>query len=351
MADTTVAQIAAKGVDAAGKHVLTVYAKRPPLYAVYRTEERVVIQFADSDVEQDKQRTALATLNPLRGQINGLIDGWRSSKKEHLRADASRYDAQVADALVVALEKDVEGARSILELVKSDIVDKRTSWARLQYLITSTVAVLFFILLFILLHWCLRSSLPDAGRDLLIGAAAGSVGAFFSIALGIRSRTVLTDLHFWDNTADAVLRVIIGFIGGALLVALLESKLVTLSLEGARVDGNGGAPWLFILLAGFVAGFSERLVPDILAKATVGANKPAGAVKTSPQPAALVGTGSTTPLNKDFDSQREEDTDGEGEVDSCLCGSEVHDHEITPDTELPAASGGVAAPRAAAPTG
>jgi hypothetical protein len=318
------------------------------LYAVYRTPERVVIQFADDDVEQDRQRAALATLSPVRGQINGLIDGWRSSKKKHLQSDASRYDAQVADALVVALENDVGDARAILDAIKSNIFDKRTSWARLQYLITSTCAAVFFIFLLCLLNWLLRSLLPDGATNLFLGAAAGSAGAFFSIALGVRTRTVLTDLHFWDNTVDAVLRVIIGCIGGALLVAFLQSKLAVVVLDAAPVDDKMTASWAFILLAGFIAGFSERLVPDILAKATAEVDKPAALVKASGRTeTAAWPAASAAAFGKNFDAEGENESDSESDTDSCLCGNDVHDHEITPDTELPPASGGVAAPRAA----
>jgi hypothetical protein len=52
--------------------ILCVYAKVwPPRYAVYRTQNRTVVQYADDSKAADEQRKKMASLNGLRMQING----------------------------------------------------------------------------------------------------------------------------------------------------------------------------------------------------------------------------------------------------------------------------------------
>src|SRR4249920_3911932 len=102
MSDVLVAEVKDQGLDAAGVRITSVYVRQAPHYAIYRTDERVMVHFADAEAEAKRQSATLAPLNPLRGDINGLIDGWRSSKKARLQARAKRYDRRVADALGMA---------------------------------------------------------------------------------------------------------------------------------------------------------------------------------------------------------------------------------------------------------
>jgi hypothetical protein len=121
--------------DANGLKVKSIYARFDPRYAVYRTEERVTIQFADDPVRESEQREKVARLSPLRGEINGLVDGWRTHKRKRFQSAALRYDRRVADTLIVALEGDVESALLILPQIRDDVVAERKSYARFMYLV------------------------------------------------------------------------------------------------------------------------------------------------------------------------------------------------------------------------
>ena len=69
-----VADIIKGGKDLTGAEIETVYSKVNATYAVYRTAERVMVQYADEERLGAEQRLALSPLNPIRGEINGLID-------------------------------------------------------------------------------------------------------------------------------------------------------------------------------------------------------------------------------------------------------------------------------------
>jgi hypothetical protein len=347
----TVADLTLAGTDATGAEVTTIYAKNPPLYAVYRTKERVLVQFADDPAKAGVQRTALASLNPLRGEINGLVDGWRASKQEALRFKAVSYDRRSADALVMALEGDVHDAGLLLGEIKQDLLDERTARARVDYLLAACAVLLAALLVAWAAGRAALSNIHPGDSTLYpaiwIGAGAGAIGAFFSIAVGLRARTVLTDLHKTENSCDAGLRMTIGYIAAAILISLLGSGLVHLSLGTAPIDLTAPPPasdtsgwWMKVLVVGFVAGFSERMVPDILAKATGLAGPPAPSTSErlagAPVSPGAKAMANTPPLPVQPPS--------DDEADSCLCDAPVSDHESTHDADLPAASGGVAAP-------
>jgi hypothetical protein len=94
--------------------------------------------------------------------------------------------------------------------------------------------------------------------------------------LRFSNRTVLTNLHRRDNLADAALRILIGIVAAGVLVLMLGSKLLpSFKIGDAGISGTD-ISWQTVLVVGFVAGFLERLVPDLLQQtATTQANKAA----------------------------------------------------------------------------
>ena len=372
--------------DDAGYVIIDIYARKPPDYAVFSNEQRVAIQFADRADKAAEQRKMMSGLNPLRGEINGLIDGWRyAGEHSGRRRKAQRYDRRVADSLIAALEGDVAGGIGLLTRIKQDIVDERTANARLLYVAAAlgmggaAVAVIALFRTVV--------PLPEVAGDLFAASVAGAFGAFFSIALAMRNRTVLLDLLWLANMLDALLRMVIGLVAAAVLMAMVDARLVNVSFgdlqsspanarvsqqlpaaaqanqpqaaqpqaAGAPADATpldrtavaGKAPipggtWLQILLIGFIAGFSERFVPDLLAKATVTAMPPVPPAAPGERQAARDRDKPEmdTP-GQDDEADHGGTEDPEARAEEAPGGPGLSDDEATPDTSLPAASGGV----------
>jgi hypothetical protein len=276
-----VADIRLEKKDFMGEPIEAIYSKVSRTYAVYGTPKRVMVQFADDDDLGAEQRRALSPLHPLRGEINGLLDVWRHDGGPRACDNQTRvriFDRRTADALTVALQGDQAHARTLLEEVKADILEEQMSMGRVNYLLTATFCAVSVFLAFVLLSVAdSRGAVhPTVGsfialNKIWLAAGFGSLGALFSIALGIRSREVRPDLQRRDNILDAILRIMIGVVSAIVLFSLLRSQLVSLGFGGDRIDfavGNGTAVHLAIIVA-FVAGFSERLVGNYLTRATL----------------------------------------------------------------------------------
>ncbi len=359
-----VADLKAGELDSAGVPVLHLYARKAPDYAVYQTSQRVAVHFADAIEKSNEQRKVMAQLAPLRGELNGLIDGWREAPDEwrllgfirlkngvKLRKRAERYDRRVSDGLTVALEGDLTGAGAVLQEIKEDVLAERVGLSRFEYLLTAVAVAAVFIFISSVIAFIAERSACTVGRsplcfnnanDLWRGAMAGALGSFFSIALAIRGRTVLTDLLRTNNLMDAALRVAIGITAGFVLVALVLSKFVHLSFGDSSGDYVTD---LSIAITGFVAGFAERLVPDLLATATANAGekpvlrRPESTLVAKPDPAAATAAADT----KQPTAAAEEDPASfHSNEDGCVADVELTDEEMTPDDALPAASGGIA---------
>ncbi|MBV9842765.1 MAG: hypothetical protein JOY99_14725 [Sphingomonadaceae bacterium] len=363
--------------DKNGQPVVCVYVINPPIYAIYRTRLRVMIEFADAAQVAAEQRTRLAPLAPLRGQISGLIDGWHDNARKDLKARADHLDRRVADALTIALEGDVPSAAVLLTEIRDEIIDDRKSKARVLYLlaavITSTMLALAVLASYAsgfgphcvvtASHHPARALVlcpSDPAAGLLNGAGGGILGAFFSIAIGLRSRSILTDFHWVDNASDAVLRVVVGVISAILITCLIGAHMVAGLAFGpmnATAAAAAGDPLMVSFVFGFLAGFSERLIPDLLAKTTVIASTPGAPPSgdaaatiavvnkiSGTQPlianAAAMKTGNAAPAAAPADGA----ADAEADADSCLCDAPpVTGETVTADVDLPVAVGGVSA--------
>ena len=295
MCGATVADIVKGKKDLTGAKILCVYAKIRGRYAVYRTGQRVMIQHADDQDLGAEQRAAIAPLNPLRGQINGLIDGWRQNSNENVSAKAALFDRRVADALVLGLQGHVDHAELHLREIKADVLEERTSPARVNYIVVAATTAMVVILMAsiatsILLSFSHEYS-PGVG-SLLLGTGAGALGALFSTGIAMRTRAILTDLQPAENRADAAVRIGIGAMAGTVLVGLIVTGDVSLTLGDTHIPGTEGDGWIAMAVAGFAAGFLERLVPGLLEGAAIaGRDRSATNPLAGGLPASAVGAG------------------------------------------------------------
>ena len=251
--------------DSRGLKITQIYAVQTGDYAIYQAGE-VMVQVADDTVRAQVLKKSILPLSSTRAEINMLLGGL---------ACREVGDRQLAYALQLALDNDLEGAKATAASLKATLVAQRAARGRFQYLKWSYGAAALLIgLLFGASRFYPE---PTASTDFLLAAKAGLVGAAFSIALAIRGRTVALDTDLLDNVTDGTLRLVTGVVSAGVLLLLLGSGIIpSLKIGDAELKA-GALTWQMVLLVGFVGGFLERLVPDLLDKRTGQSNSNAGA--------------------------------------------------------------------------
>lgn len=347
MAISRVEDITKGAMDSTGLEILAVYAKVTGRYAVYRTSDQVMIQFADDDSEGVNQRAALTPLASLRSEVSAMIHALRCEGSAHQLGKAEEFDRRVGYALATALQGDIQSAQAELLLVRTQMDEDRASDIRTRHLVyaAGATAGMILIAMFLSSRWFETAFAQGISPSYWNAAGVGALGAFFSISLQIRSRQVPIDLQPWDNFTDAVLRIFVGAASAILLVALLSAELVNLSVGGkALMQGTHGP-----IIVAFAAGFAERLVADFLSGLSLSgraAPPVAGTVRLPPRGAdETTVAGATTGASGAAESTADAAATQLGQADSELL-DEPDEGEIeTPggDDERQEASGSGAA--------
>ncbi len=254
-------------LDGRGFEIERIYALRSKEYAVYWADG-IGVQFADDPELEKEQRKRVLAIGEARADLASLLMGWKPERRKV-------YDYKIALALQLALDDETVAAQKTIDSARADVLNERAAAGRLQYLASAAASCVVLGLLL----WAIRALAPKSLEDFWFAGQAGLAGAAFSIVLAIKSRTVALDTDLTGNASDGLLRLAIGMISGGFLLLLLESGALPKIVFGAADLSAASLTLQLIVVLGFIAGFMERMVPDLLDKAQ---SQPTGAPAQPP---------------------------------------------------------------------
>ena len=220
-------------------------------YVVYRTKNAIRIDFDD-----DCQSLSEFTSNHYKlGVQLARIYSWLPESLSW----SEPINRQIARAIVVNVQGRADDAEKMLDHAEVRIIKLKTIQGRLEYTISSFIVVFaLWLLLIIFQHPCLQSNAIYAAV-----ALCGAIGGVLSVTLGYASLEIDTDANKWTNCLIGASRILIS-VAAALFIYFAISSEVALAFLGKMKSLDG------IYLAAMTAGFSERLVPNIMANVSHG---------------------------------------------------------------------------------
>jgi len=249
--------------DIRGEMIDLVFFKRPQ-FAIYQSGGKIMVHYADDDALAREQIAKIAELLPLKDRLQYLVQN--ADRPE-------RYHWQIAESLRLGLCGQRDAAKNIMQGAIDDINGTRVRKGRVSYLIATlifvTLIVLAAFLASIAIHGEWISQIEPSHNHtqdflrLALAVAGGAVGALFSCVWQLRARTVAMDGDIVSNVVDSVTRIVIGMVSA---VALLLVIISDLSSRIAPTVFDPSLNWKSVLVIGLLAGFVERLVPDLLEK-------------------------------------------------------------------------------------
>jgi hypothetical protein len=249
-------------------------------YAVYRSSEGVYVHFSDCPETEREQRKRFTEVCPELCELRYLTaqmshSWWRTLALRAMprlsflqpREERGRalYEHNMAQALMLLMEGNTEGAKVISRNALSMAVRRVSNDNRIRYvracLITGAIWVLIATALF---NWPLfafaDSDIPR-WNAYVIASMFGAAGSVFSIATRLQNFELKPCNDSRMNVWMSMVRVGMGIV--AAIVLLLFAKMMLHDMVFPKAVG-GRIPLEGAAILGFLGGFAERLVPNLL---------------------------------------------------------------------------------------
>lgn len=228
--------------DSSGRQIQFIHA-REESYSIYETSDGQVVI---------RGRISLANvpdLNRLLTKIGDLVS--------HSRPLRKKYNSTRAHAIKVFMDGDAETSYKLFQEVFEDMTRYLSRRAKIAYQLGA--AVLTLLSLVALPFARAYGTFDQLGARLGYAIVLSAMGGFLSVAIGAdRLKLDLQD-NLVVNMLYGGVRILIAIISGIIIIFFIEAKILLSFLkDGSNVFG--------FIIAAFFAGFSEKLVPNLMDK-------------------------------------------------------------------------------------
>ena len=262
-------------------------------FKIYKTAYGISPHFSDDIALAEKQRKHYLDIGEQLAHMNHLIHLLGRIGRNHAKsgpwAPEVYYEREMARAIAQALTGEVENGRATLVALAARLEKRLINRGRVFYfgicffstflIVAATYFAIVFADFFV-------STFGIDSRQAVLAATMGGVGALLSTAAGLRNIEVdpsAAPLMSWVYGAQ---RMLVGVLGAIVLYLAVRAGVALGILFGDDNAINTGAaldPYKLAFIS-VLAGFSERLVPNLLNRQRIGADtdaveQPAGVVE------------------------------------------------------------------------
>ena len=226
--------------DSSGRLVRFIYSKDTE-HIIYETVEGQIVVQGNVSLANHPE------LNDLLAEIGDLVTHTPSLKR--------KYNSMRAHAMRVFLQGDAKSSIDLFSNVIEDMTRYLTRRAKIAYQAGAAAWMLLGLI-------CIPIARSQGGFD-KVGARVcyaiifSAMGGLMSVALGAGKLKIDLQNNLIVNAVYGALRILIAMICGVVVLFLVEAKILFAFLK-ETADANG------FMIASFVAGFSETLVPNVM---------------------------------------------------------------------------------------
>ena len=270
------AELVRGGTDPRGRKVLDILWSVSE-FKIFKTAAGVSPFFSDDPKLGREQKEAYLALGADIAAFNHLIHKVEPKKIPSTNVSLSigginednriLYERELARCIAQALLGNGEAARSGLAALKTRLEASISNRARVVHLLISLVIVAFV--------WLLALGLVSSGytprfefetAHIALAALMGSIGALFSTAVGLRGMIIDPTVNLSMHWVHGFQRMLVGMMGAAIIyfgfMSGIVSDLFHPTISGPMTADTVEIHWLAFV--SILAGFSERLVPNLL---------------------------------------------------------------------------------------
>ncbi|WP_170325993.1 hypothetical protein [Ruegeria arenilitoris] len=264
----------AGGFDPRGREVLDIlWAVNE--FKIYKTRSGISPFFCDDPEQARHQKMAYLKLGSGIAEFNHLIQiltrfrAWRSERPMPARKAENLvfYERELARCIAQALLGQEETAKTSLDGLRDRLASRLSNRGRVIHLFVNIVMVVLIIFGSFLLA-CLGafSAFEFDSEEIRLALVMGSIGALFSTTVRLQSMKVDPGVVWYMHLVYAFQRVAVGALGALILYFGIKAGILQGLFSGSGASGQTEiipAPyWLSFVC--ILAGFSERLVPNLL---------------------------------------------------------------------------------------
>lgn len=242
-------------------------------FKIYLTGKGVAVHFADDPKVCRTQTRQFLDLGPELANLHALMDilghnrrplslPWRTEQPPD--PDANRvYHREMARGIAQALTGNPKQGKATLEALAKRVEKKLRDRARVVYFAICLAVTVVIGGLASLLAW---ASEQQHVEEIALVALCGSIGALLSTAAGLKRLRPGAAAGLLMSWVYGLQRMLVGVLGAVVFYFALRSGIVTEIVPSGAETPDVNEPFELHKLAflSVLAGFSERMVPDLL---------------------------------------------------------------------------------------